>query len=173
MSGEEGTSAMPSFSLGKGRDGVRRESAVRSAREALSRLPPVEPQPRQEGSRPWGRPEAATTVETARALRKHMTPQEAKIWLRLRALHPQGFHFRRQVPIARFIVDFACLKARLVVEIDGGQHGFDAHSARDIARDTKLSRLGYRVVRFWNAEVDADPDAIVETILARLNENPE
>ena len=168
--GPQGTSARPSLPAGEGRGAVRRESAVRSAKEALSRLPPVELQPWQEGKRPWGRPEAVTAVETARALRKQMTPQEAKVWLRLRGLRRQGFHFRRQVPIARFVVDFACLKAALVVEIDGGQHGIEANAARDRARDAALAAAGFRVLRFWNADVDADPDAVAETIFARLNE---
>jgi very-short-patch-repair endonuclease len=99
-----------------------------------------------------------------------MTPQEARLWLRLRALRPQGFHFRRQVPIARFIVDFACLKAGLVVEIDGGQHGQAAHLERDRLRDLALATAGFEVLRFWNAEVNSDLDAVVETIFARFSE---
>jgi very-short-patch-repair endonuclease len=97
-----------------------------------------------------------------------MTPQDAKIWLRLRALRAQGFHFRRQVTIAQFIVDFACLKFGLVVEIDGAQHGQAAHLERDRLRDSTLATAGFEVLRFWNAEVNSDPDAVVETIFARL-----
>jgi very-short-patch-repair endonuclease len=160
----QGTSATSSLPSGEGWGGVRRDSAVRSAREALARLPPVD-LPR---AAPWGRPDATATVETARALRKRLTPQEAKLWLRLRALRPQGFHFRRQVPTSTFIVDFACLKAGVVVEVDGGQHGAEAHLAKDRRRDVALAAAGFEVLRFWNAEVDADPDAVTETIFARL-----
>jgi hypothetical protein len=65
-------------------------------------------------------------------------------------------------------VDFACLKQRIVVEIDGGQHSFDDHAARDHARDEALARLGFRVRRFWNPEVDSNLDGVVETILASV-----
>ena len=97
-----------------------------------------------------------------------MTPQEAKLWIRLRALWPQGLHFHRQVPIEGYVVDFACLKEWLIVEVDGGQHNHDRGAARDAARDAKLSSLGFRILRSWNAEVDADPASVVETILARI-----
>jgi very-short-patch-repair endonuclease len=167
----ERTSAAPSLPSGEGRGGVRRASAVRSAREALSHLRSCTPANDSNHARSWGRPEATTSVETARALRKGMTPQEAKVWLRLRALRQQGFHFRRQVPIGRFIVDFACLKAGLIVEIDGGQHGFDANADNDRARDAVLADAGFQVLRFWNADVDADPDAVIDTIFARLEKN--
>jgi very-short-patch-repair endonuclease len=70
--------------------------------------------------------------ETARALRKRMTPQEVKLWVKLRELKPLGFRFRRQAPIDRFIVDFVSFGSRLIVEADGGQHGMQEglHSAR-------------------------------------------
>ena len=111
-----------------------------------------------------------TAVETARALRKQMTPQEAKVWLRLRGLRPQGFHFAAaSAPLPASVVDFACLKAALVVEIDGGQRGIEANAARDRARDAArcAGGPGFRVLRFWNADVDAEPDAVAETIFAR------
>jgi very-short-patch-repair endonuclease len=165
-----GTSAVASLPSGEGRGGVRRVSAVRSAREALSRLPSYPPTEQPEAARPWGRPEATTSVEAARALRKRMTPQEAKIWLRLRSLRAQGFHFHRQVPINRFVVDFACLRERLIIEIDGGQHGFEANAFQDRTRDAALARAGFEVLRFWNADVDADPNAVIDTIFARLGE---
>jgi very-short-patch-repair endonuclease len=67
-------------------------------------------------------------------------------------------------------VDFACLKAGLVVEVDGGQHGRNGHAARDRSRDEALAASGFRVLRFWNAELDADPDAVADAIFARLTE---
>jgi very-short-patch-repair endonuclease len=119
----------------------------------------------------WGRPRASAGIAEARRLRGTMTPQEVKLWNRLRLLRTQGHHFRRQVPIGRGIVDFACLKARLVIEIDGGQHGREPFMKRDRERDRGLEALGFRVLRFWNAEVDENPDAMIDTILAVLAGN--
>src|SRR5579864_9501761 len=76
----------------------------------------------------------------ARRLRKTLTPQEVKVWNRLRSWRKQGFHFRRQAPRRGYIVDFVCLKHRLIIEIDGGQHNVDPHRASDHARDRELSR---------------------------------
>jgi very-short-patch-repair endonuclease len=102
--------------------------------------------------------------ETARRLRKKMTPQEVKLWVHLRALKDQGLHFRRQVPREGFIVDFACLKSKLVVEIDGAQHGEPGHLDRDAERDVRLAAAGFEVLRFWNNEVNENLDGVVETI---------
>lgn len=101
-----------------------------------------------------------------------MTLQETKLWNQLRALRPAGYHFRRQVPIASYVVDFACLKHRLVIELDGGQHTEDDHAAKDRTRDERLHHLGFLVHRFWNAEVDENLDGIVETILSRVDGAP-
>jgi very-short-patch-repair endonuclease len=106
--------------------------------------------------------------ERARALRKRMTPQEVKLWLRLRALRPLGFHFRRQAPKAGFIVDFACLRHRLIVEVDGGQHGLDDGRRRDAERDRRLTADGFRVMRFWNSDIDQNLDGVVEVIVGAM-----
>jgi very-short-patch-repair endonuclease len=82
--------------------------------------------------------------EVARKLRKTMTPQEVKLWVRLRELRALGHHFRRQSPLLTYIVDFECRRSRLVVEVDGTQHGFDANRERDLARDESLRRAGYK-----------------------------
>jgi very-short-patch-repair endonuclease len=79
--------------------------------------------------------------EIARKLRKSMTRQEVKLWVRLRELREPGFHFRRQSPIAGFIVDFECRRSRVVVEVDGNQHGFDEHRERDSARDPERNGI--------------------------------
>ena len=63
------------------------------------------------------------------------TRQEARLWLHLRDLRKQGYHFRRQVPIDGYIVDFACYHPKLVIEIDGGQHSYPGHAKRDAERD--------------------------------------
>lgn len=90
----------------------------------------------------------------ARRLRKEMTPQEVKLWVHLRKLKENGHKFRRQVPLRGYIVDFACFDAKLVVEIDGSQHGSPEGLRRDQMRDETLERGGFRVLRFWNNEVD-------------------
>ncbi len=116
-----------------------------------------------------GRPSASTSVAQARKLRQQMTPEEVRVWAALRNLRHQGYHFRRQVPIDRYIVDFAALKQRLVVEIDGSQHGYAGRSDRDQLRDAALARLGFRVLRFWNNEVRDDFRAVIDTVFAHLN----
>lgn len=102
--------------------------------------------------------------EIARRLRKQMTPQEVKLWVHLRSWRARGFHFRRQAPREKFIVDFICIKHRLVVEVDGGQHNFDEHARRDAKRDAHFMRDGYRVLRFWNNEVDGNLEGVLTVI---------
>ncbi len=80
----------------------------------------------------------------------------------------QGFHFRRQAPIGRFIVDFACVKSRLIIEIDGSQHGSDHGRLRDRRRDEALAALGFRVLRFWNHEIGLEKTMVMDTIHAAL-----
>ncbi|GGK31421.1 endonuclease domain-containing protein [Salinarimonas ramus] len=116
------------------------------------------------------RPGTTVSTQLARDLRKRMTRHEAKLWVALRRLRPAGFTFRRQVPIGPYVVDFACLKARLVVEVDGSQHGFDAHRAEDRLRDTWLAERGFLVARFWNYQVDRELGSVMDTIFARLTE---
>jgi very-short-patch-repair endonuclease len=106
------------------------------------------------------------TVVRARELRKSMTRYEVKLWLRLRQLKTQGFRFRRQVPIGRWIADFACFTNRIVVEADGMQHGFEAEAARDALRDTFLNEQGFRVLRFTNNEIWENIDGVMEQIFA-------
>ena len=104
----------------------------------------------------------------ARMLRKRMTRPEVILWGRLRGMREQGFHFRRQSPIANYIVDFECRRRRLIVEIDGMQHGFDGHRERDAARDRMLNELGYRVLRFGNPEIDQNMEGVLEAIRLTL-----
>src|SRR5215470_1355910 len=86
----------------------------------------------------------------ARVLRSDMTEAERRVWRQLRAHRFQGASFRRQFPIGSYIVDFVCLDARLIVEIDGGQH---AEAERDLQRDEWLRSQGFRILRFWNDDV--------------------
>jgi very-short-patch-repair endonuclease len=108
--------------------------------------------------------------QIARNLRKTLTPQEVKIWVHLRSWRKRGFHFRRQSPLDGYIVDFICLKHLLVIEIDGGQHNLDAGQAYDARRDEKLKKSGYRVLRFWNSDVDRNLAGVLETINMALND---
>jgi very-short-patch-repair endonuclease len=102
----------------------------------------------------------------ARALRRNMTEAERRVWRMLRLHQIGGFKFRRQVPIGRYIADFACHDARLVVEIDGGQH--DQSSLGEIERGRCLESEGYRILRFWNNEVLENLDGVYSTIAAAL-----
>jgi very-short-patch-repair endonuclease len=97
-----------------------------------------------------------------------MTPQEVKLWVKLRQLRELGFHFRRQSPISAYIVDFECRRQKLVVGVDGGQHGFDKNLAADVERDRVLETAGYRVLRFWNNQIDRELEGVIATILAAL-----
>jgi very-short-patch-repair endonuclease len=149
-------------------EGQTADARVFVADSGTDQSPGEQSRPERTGprSRADSRPASAISVDRARELRRAATPQERKLWRQLRLLRPAGLHFRRQVPIGRYVVDFACLKQRIVVEIDGGQHSFDAYAARDRTRDETLTRLGFRVKRFWNAEVNSNLDGVVETILA-------
>lgn len=101
-----------------------------------------------------------------------MTPQEVKLWVHLRSWRVRGFHFRRQSPRNDYIVDFVCLKHRIIVEVDGGQHNFDDHASRDAVRDRSFERDGFRVLRFWNNEVDRNLPGVLEAIVTALQERP-
>jgi very-short-patch-repair endonuclease len=106
--------------------------------------------------------------ENARALRKRMTPQEVKLWVHLRSWRSRGFHFRRQSPRDGFILDFVCLKHRLIIEVDGGQHNLSQHAQQDRQRDAKFSKDGFRILRFWNSEIDQNLDGVLEIIDSEL-----
>ncbi len=100
----------------------------------------------------------------ARALRNNMTDAESKLWYRLRAHRFNGASFRRQMPIGRYIADFVCLQARLIVEVDGGQHS----TGSDAARDAWLRSQNFRVIRFWNNDVNANLDGVMQVIAEAL-----
>ncbi|TKT73964.1 endonuclease domain-containing protein [Afipia massiliensis] len=106
--------------------------------------------------------------ENARALRKQLTPQEVKLWVKLRELKTLGFHFRKQSPIGRYIVDFASFRNRLIIEPDGGQHGIHPGRKSDQARDAFLASQGFRVLRFWNSDIDQNLSGVMETVLSTL-----
>ncbi len=102
------------------------------------------------------------TRQRARKLRAEMTPQERKVWAKLRELNRMlGLHFRRQAPIGPFIADFADLGRRVVIEIDGGGHGGE----RDQRRDEWLAAQGFQVLRFWNPEVSGNIEGAMQLVL--------
>ena len=102
--------------------------------------------------------------ERARVMRQNPTPAEAILWKRLRRKQIGGFRFRRQHPINRFIVDFYCPQARLVIEVDGAVHDEPGHAEYDEDRQGFLQALGLRVLRFSNAQVIRETDTVVEVI---------
>jgi very-short-patch-repair endonuclease len=109
-------------------------------------------------------------IDRARELRGDMTEAETKLWWRLRQRQLNGHRFKQQVPIGPYIVDFACLAAKLVIEVDGGQHVDSVD--HDERRTAWLEERGYRVLRFWNPEVLASTDEVLEAVLRALPATP-
>ena len=105
-------------------------------------------------------------IHFARSLRTKPTEAERRLWGHLRRRQMAGFKFRRQHPIGDFICDFTCLEATVVVELDGSQHvDQDLYDAR---RDAFLKAKGFRVLRFWNADVLTHLERVLETIFEAL-----
>ena len=103
----------------------------------------------------------------ARSLRLGQTNAENLLWLLLRR-RSLGFKFRRQHPVGRFILDFYCHEACLAVELDGGQHNEDGAALKDEHRSEYLSKMGIKVIRFWNHEVLTSTEAVLEKIYQEL-----
>ena len=87
---------------------------------------------------------------------------ENLLWQALRSKQLDGLKFKRQVPLDGYILDFVCFEAKLIVEVDGGQH---SESTRDLARDSHFESQGFRTIRFWNDEVETNIDGVCMTIL--------
>ncbi len=107
-------------------------------------------------------------MHNGRNLRKNMTPAEWRLWQYLRGKQLGGYRFRRQQPLGQYILDFVCVNAKLVIEIDGGQHA--EQTAYDEMRTRYLQNLGFTVIRFWNNEVLQQTDAVLTAILHKLEE---
>ena len=103
--------------------------------------------------------------KNAKAMRRVMTDAELKLWNELRAHRLMRLAFRRQFPIAGYIVDFACPTKKLIVEIDGSQHGRDEQVAADLVRTQRLEKNGWTVLRFWNDDVLRDIDNVCQHIV--------
>ena len=108
----------------------------------------------------------------AQELRSSATSAEKKLWRALKRLPLPNTHFRRQVPIGSFVVDFACYGSRLIVEVDGPSHSYEAQEKRDAKRTHFLEAQGFRVLRFWNDAVYNDLESVIDTILAALSTHP-
>lgn len=148
MEGERGAAVLaPTCPL---RGGRRSASLLAELREGVNR-----------GEGMPHRPVPPTNRRFGKAMRRHMTDAEARLWLRLRKPGIDGLRFRRQAPIGPYIVDFFCPQHRLIVEVDGGQHADDA---RDRERDAWLAAQGYRVVRVWNNEVMENVEGVCAAI---------
>ena len=106
-------------------------------------------------------------MRRARRLRREMTAAERRLWQRLRHRQVRGYEFRRQHPLGRFIVDFYCPEAKLVIEIDGDSHAdqrdYDAERSRWLAEQTCC-----RVIRFSNRDIGQNLPGVLETIAAVL-----
>ncbi|MGX1744948.1 MULTISPECIES: endonuclease domain-containing protein [unclassified Brevundimonas] len=111
-------------------------------------------------------------IARARAMRKALTPPEARMWVQLKLLRAQGFHFRRQAPFRGYYLDFVCFDRRLVIEIDGVTHAIEARANRDRVRDAVLAGEGFTTLRFDNAAVCDDLDGVMAGVMSALEALP-
>jgi very-short-patch-repair endonuclease len=100
----------------------------------------------------------------SKILRKQTTPWERKLWYYLRGNKFYGLKFKRQVPMGNYVVDFCCQEKKLVIELDGGQHSETEIKIDDKGKQNFLENKGYRVLRFWNNDVDGNIEGVLETI---------
>jgi very-short-patch-repair endonuclease len=110
---------------------------------------------------------AGRMLRFAKKLRREMTDVEKKLWSALRDRRFENFKFRRQVPIGNYIVDFVCQERKVIVELDGSQH---EGSSYDKQRDAWLECVGYKVLRFWNIDINQALDGTLLAILDALRD---
>ena len=108
------------------------------------------------------------SLSRARHLRQNMTDAERKLWFALRDRRLAHLKFRRQVAVGPYIADFVCFTHRLVIEVDGGQHG----SAQDAIRDMWFRKNGFRVLRFWNNDALSNMPGVLNTIVEAVTPHP-
>ena len=111
-------------------------------------------------------------TKRSRELRQGATEAERKLWQHLKARQVAGVRFNRQFPVGQYICDFVARSLRLVIEIDGGQHGRDADRAYDERRTEFLRAQGYLVVRFWNSEVLDNVEGVLKRVEQTLADMP-
>ncbi|TAN00523.1 MAG: endonuclease domain-containing protein, partial [Rhizobiaceae bacterium] len=117
-----------------------------------------------------GKPAPIASIARARHLRSHMSEEEIILWSELRLLRKQDLHFRRQVPYGPYVLDFACLKAKLAVEVDGEQHFHGDGPKRDAVRDRYFTRVGFLTLRYTTTEIRKELDSVVTDIFRRTIE---
>ena len=110
--------------------------------------------------------------DLAERLRRKQTDVERKLWVALRNRQFNGYKFRRQQPIGPYVVDFVCFESLLVIELDGSQHGLDEIIAYDQTRTRYLEKDGFQVLRFFNHELNANFDGVLETIERCVRRQP-
>ena len=118
-----------------------------------------------QGSRSDARERGRVLHSRAKTMRSAQTDAEARLWHILRAKRLAGFKFKRQLVIDHYIADFACLRRRLIIEADGGQH---AENDRDRARDAYIEAQGFQILRFWNNDIFENETGVSDAILAAL-----
>ena len=106
-------------------------------------------------------------TRNARLLRRSSTDAERRLWAILRSRRLRGYKFRRQLPIGRFIADFACTKYLLIIEADGSQH---LGSQKDVRRTAWLKARGWRLLRFWDNDILSNTEGVAEMILRELQD---
>ncbi|HWG81269.1 MAG TPA: endonuclease domain-containing protein [Stellaceae bacterium] len=106
-------------------------------------------------------------ARNTRELRQNATDAERRLWAVLRDRRLAGYKFRRQHPIGPYIVDFACTKYHLIIEADGGQHN---ESTADLRRTAWLQQQGWRVIRFWNNDILANTEGVLNAVLGALRD---
>lgn len=112
----------------------------------------------------------STTLNQAKMLRKNMTEQEKVLWNILRNNQFYGLKFRRQVPIGNYVADFVCEIHNVIIELDGGQHNEIEKIEKDRFRTEYLESKGYKVLRFWNNDVDNNLNGVCEVIYRTIFE---
>ena len=105
--------------------------------------------------------------EFAKQNKQNQTEAESMLWESLRT-NQLGFHFRRQHIIGCYIADFVCLKANLIIEIDGGYHSQEEQRIKDYYRTEELNELGFRVIRFTNEEVYFNLSSVLDEIFNHI-----
>ncbi len=134
----------------------------------LSGEPPL-PCPPPRGGREYKKCQYSRfSLIKAKELRKNCTDAEKIMWEILRAKNLFGLKFRRQQPIGKYVVDFVCFDKKLIIELDGGQHGEEQNRLKDDERTKYLEHLGYKVLRFWNNDVLHNIDGVTDVILSSV-----